>query len=226
LPDSRTSELAEVAARVAEKALYGLDAPSRRVTARWAPIPFAPELEREVLPQTEQIFAAVGAPDDIARIVATSLVAANLAVGFASFAGYTVDTTVVAIQAVLTVLAVLLCLLYRNGVRALGRGRVSLPIVTSVVCFLACGAMGLLISRIQQMKAALRRLHAHLEAASDRHVEISDAPVRANSFLHAQAEVSMRRDARAPAPSLFCPKPQPRPRRCPPAGSSAGSPSP
>src|SRR5580700_4202660 len=31
----------------------------------------------------------------------------------------------------------------------------------------ACGAMGILISRIRQMKVELRRLEAHLEEASD-----------------------------------------------------------
>jgi pyruvate dehydrogenase E1 component beta subunit len=53
------SVASEVAALVAEKGLYHLDAPIRRVTAQWAPIPFAPELEREVLPQEDQIVAAV-----------------------------------------------------------------------------------------------------------------------------------------------------------------------
>jgi pyruvate dehydrogenase E1 component beta subunit len=53
------SVASEVAALVAEKGLYHLDAPVRRVTARWAPIPVASEMERAVLPQTGQIVAAV-----------------------------------------------------------------------------------------------------------------------------------------------------------------------
>jgi pyruvate/2-oxoglutarate/acetoin dehydrogenase E1 component len=53
------SVASEVAALVAEKGLYHLDAPVRRVSAGWAPIPFAAELEREVLPRTDQIVAAV-----------------------------------------------------------------------------------------------------------------------------------------------------------------------
>jgi PAS domain S-box-containing protein len=58
----------------------------------------------------------------------------------------------------------------------------------------ACGAMGLLISRIQQMKAELRRLEAHLEEASDRNWEISEAQERAKSFFEAQGDVIVRRD--------------------------------
>src|SRR3984957_9326413 len=58
----------------------------------------------------------------------------------------------------------------------------------------ACGAMGLLISRIRQMKAELRRLESHLEEASDRNWEISEAQERARSFFEAQGDVIVRRD--------------------------------
>ena len=58
----------------------------------------------------------------------------------------------------------------------------------------ACGAMGLLISRIHQMKVELRRLEAHLEEASDRNWEISEAQERAKSFFEAQGDVIVRRD--------------------------------
>ena len=58
----------------------------------------------------------------------------------------------------------------------------------------ACGAMGLLISRIRQMKAELRRLQFHLEEASDRNWEISEAQERAKSFFEAQGDVIVRRD--------------------------------
>jgi signal transduction histidine kinase/CheY-like chemotaxis protein len=58
----------------------------------------------------------------------------------------------------------------------------------------ACGAMGILISRIRQMKAELRRLESHLEEASDRNWEISEAQERAKSFFEAQGDVIVRRD--------------------------------
>lgn len=53
------SVASEVAALVAEKGLYHLDAPIRRVSAGWTPIPSSAALERAVLPQTDQIVAAV-----------------------------------------------------------------------------------------------------------------------------------------------------------------------
>src|SRR5580698_6789531 len=58
----------------------------------------------------------------------------------------------------------------------------------------ACGAMGILISRIRQMKVELRRLEAHLEEASDRNWEISEAQERAKNFFEAQGDVIVRRD--------------------------------
>jgi PAS domain S-box-containing protein len=58
----------------------------------------------------------------------------------------------------------------------------------------ACGAMGILISRIRQMKGELRRLETHLEEASDRNWEISEAQERAKSFFEAQGDVIVRRD--------------------------------
>src|SRR5208282_3100367 len=58
----------------------------------------------------------------------------------------------------------------------------------------SCGAMGILISRIRQMKAELRRLEAHLEEAADRNWEISEAQERAKSFFEAQGDVIVRRD--------------------------------
>jgi PAS domain S-box-containing protein len=58
----------------------------------------------------------------------------------------------------------------------------------------ACGTIGLLISRIRQMKAELRRLEARLEEASDRNWEISEAQERARSFFEAQGDVIVRRD--------------------------------
>jgi len=49
----------EIAARIAEKAFRWLDAPVRRVAAFDAPTPFAPTLEKVVLPNAESIVAAV-----------------------------------------------------------------------------------------------------------------------------------------------------------------------
>ena len=59
----------------------------------------------------------------------------------------------------------------------------------------ACGALGLLISRIRQMKAELRELEAKLEQAADRNWEIREAQERAKSFFEAQGDVIVRRDA-------------------------------
>jgi PAS domain S-box-containing protein len=58
----------------------------------------------------------------------------------------------------------------------------------------ACGTIGILISRIRQMKSELRRLESHLEEASDRNWEISEAQERAKSFFEAQGDVIVRRD--------------------------------
>jgi pyruvate dehydrogenase E1 component beta subunit len=49
----------EIAALVAEHALFYLDAPIRRVSVPDTPIPFAPVMEKAVIPQEEQIVAAV-----------------------------------------------------------------------------------------------------------------------------------------------------------------------
>ncbi|MFD5246113.1 alpha-ketoacid dehydrogenase subunit beta [Amycolatopsis sp. NPDC058340] len=49
---------AEIAARVAEKALYELDAPIERVCAAEVPIPYARQLEEAALPQPSDIVAA------------------------------------------------------------------------------------------------------------------------------------------------------------------------
>jgi signal transduction histidine kinase/CheY-like chemotaxis protein len=59
----------------------------------------------------------------------------------------------------------------------------------------ACGAIGILISRIRQMKAELRSLEGNLEQAADRNWEISEAQERAKSFFEAQGDVIVRRDA-------------------------------
>jgi len=58
----------------------------------------------------------------------------------------------------------------------------------------ACGAIGLLVSRIHQMKAELRRLETGLEEAADRNWEIREAQERAKSFFEAQGDVIVRRD--------------------------------
>jgi pyruvate dehydrogenase E1 component beta subunit len=50
---------AEIAALVAEEAIYDVDAPIIRVAAPDCPVPFSPPLEDFVIPQTEQIVAAV-----------------------------------------------------------------------------------------------------------------------------------------------------------------------
>jgi pyruvate dehydrogenase E1 component beta subunit len=51
---------AEIAARLAEEALYELDAPIRRVCSREVPVPYAAHLEEAALPGIDDIVAAVG----------------------------------------------------------------------------------------------------------------------------------------------------------------------
>jgi signal transduction histidine kinase/CheY-like chemotaxis protein len=58
----------------------------------------------------------------------------------------------------------------------------------------ACGAMGILYSRVRQMKGEMRNLEAGLERAADRTWEISEAQERAKSFFEAQGDVIVRRD--------------------------------
>jgi 2-oxoisovalerate dehydrogenase E1 component beta subunit len=63
--DTRTGGVAgEITARITERAFEWLDAPVMRVTAADVPLPYAPQLEDYVLPQTADI---VGAARTIAR---------------------------------------------------------------------------------------------------------------------------------------------------------------
>jgi PAS domain S-box-containing protein len=59
----------------------------------------------------------------------------------------------------------------------------------------ACGALGILISRIRQMKTELRQLETRLDEAADRNWEIREAQERTTSFFEAQDDVIVRRDA-------------------------------
>ena len=58
----------------------------------------------------------------------------------------------------------------------------------------ACGGIGILISRIRQMKTELRDLETRLDEAADRNWEIREAQERAKSFFEAQGDVIVRRD--------------------------------
>jgi PAS domain S-box-containing protein len=58
----------------------------------------------------------------------------------------------------------------------------------------ACGAIGIQISRIHQMKKELRDFQIRLEEAADRNWEISEAQERAKNFFEAQGDVIVRRD--------------------------------
>ena len=58
----------------------------------------------------------------------------------------------------------------------------------------ACGAIGILISRIRQMKRELRDMEGRLDEAADRHWEISEAQERTQSFFEMQGDVIVRRD--------------------------------
>ncbi len=71
----------------------------------------------------------------------------------------------------------------------------------------ACGGMGILLSRIRQMKAELRGLEARLDEAEDRHWEFKEAQERAKSFFEAQGDVIVRRDGKSAityANDAFC----------------------
>jgi PAS domain S-box-containing protein len=59
----------------------------------------------------------------------------------------------------------------------------------------ACGGMGLMLSRIRQMKAELRALEGRLDAAEDRHWEFKEAQERAKTFFDAQVDAVVRRDS-------------------------------
>ena len=58
----------------------------------------------------------------------------------------------------------------------------------------SCGTIGILISRIRQMKTELRDLEARLDEAADRNWEIREAQERTSSFFEAQGDVIVRRD--------------------------------
>ncbi len=58
----------------------------------------------------------------------------------------------------------------------------------------SCGAMGILISRIRQMKRELRDFETRLDEAADRNWEIREAQERTTSFFEAQDDVIVRRD--------------------------------
>jgi len=60
----------------------------------------------------------------------------------------------------------------------------------------ACGGMGLMLSRIRQMKRELRDLEGRLDAAEDRHWEFKEAQERAKSFFEAQGDAIVRRDGK------------------------------
>jgi signal transduction histidine kinase/DNA-binding response OmpR family regulator len=59
----------------------------------------------------------------------------------------------------------------------------------------ACGALSILVARIRRMKAELRDLETRLDEATDRNWEIREAQERTASFLEAQDDVIVRRDA-------------------------------
>jgi pyruvate/2-oxoglutarate/acetoin dehydrogenase E1 component len=58
--DTKTGGFAgEISARIGEELFETLDAPVRRVATADCPIPFSPILEKEVLPQIDDVVAAV-----------------------------------------------------------------------------------------------------------------------------------------------------------------------
>jgi PAS domain S-box-containing protein len=59
----------------------------------------------------------------------------------------------------------------------------------------SCGALGILLSRIRQMKRELREFETRLDEAADRNWEIREAQERTASFFEAQDDVIVRRDS-------------------------------
>jgi len=70
----------------------------------------------------------------------------------------------------------------------------SFAIGVSALFGAACGAIGILFSRIRLMKRELRHLELRLDEAADRNWEIKEAEERAKSFFEAQDDVIVRRD--------------------------------
>ena len=71
----------------------------------------------------------------------------------------------------------------------------------------SCGGIGILLSRVRQMKAELRGLEGRLDEAEDRHWEFKEAQERAKSFFEAQGDVIVRRDGKGAityANDTFC----------------------
>ena len=71
----------------------------------------------------------------------------------------------------------------------------------------ACGALGILVSRIRQMKRELHWLETRLDEAEDRNWETREAQERAKSFFEAQGDVIVRRDGKGAityANDAFC----------------------
>ena len=71
----------------------------------------------------------------------------------------------------------------------------------------ACGALGILVSRIRQMKRELHWLETRLDEAEDRNWEAREAQERAKSFFEAQGDVIVRRDGKGAityANDAFC----------------------
>jgi len=71
----------------------------------------------------------------------------------------------------------------------------------------ACGGMGILLSRIRQMKLELRQLEARLDRADDRNWEVQEAQERDKNFFEAQGDLIGRRDGNGAityANAAFC----------------------
>jgi PAS domain S-box-containing protein len=78
---------------------------------------------------------------------------------------------------------------------------------TAALFGVACGVLGILVSRIRQMKRELRTLETRLDAAEDRNWEAREAQERVKSFFEAQGDVIVRRDGKGSityANDAFC----------------------
>jgi PAS domain S-box-containing protein len=78
---------------------------------------------------------------------------------------------------------------------------------TAALFGVACGALGILVSRIRQMKRELVTLETRLDEAEERNWEAREAQERAKSFFEAQGDVIVRRDGKGAityANDAFC----------------------
>ncbi len=100
-----------------------------------------------------------------------------------------------AIAGSVTIVATLYWIVARNGAGfTQGHFHSDLALLTGLT-IAACGALALMIRRQRAMQEEIERLETRLEEVSDREWQIKEAEEHAKSFLEAQGDVIVRRDA-------------------------------